>query len=182
MYPNGVSVSHQSAAALIRNSIPIRRLGDGATRVGGKIGSYYSPSRNRVLSGGGHEHSISVPLEFDEEDEDFGGARDAVVDTDTVAVDGAGSRTISGMSVGIVLPPTPEERADGEELWKGWESREVGKTVEEMERFDDISVLGFLDEEHQIEREREKEKEKERVAVVLASAGGKKKKKGKGKR
>ncbi|KAF5344506.1 hypothetical protein D9756_011356 [Leucocoprinus leucothites] len=224
-YPNGVSGSSSKTPAFIRNSIPIRRLGDGMMSSGlGRIrkeisSSYYYQRSGRKPGprmegeeGGG---TISVPLEFDEEDEDFLGVpeRDATGpnnhsqtggDNDIVNIDiiGVGGTSIgastgisaeSGLTTGtsvdttsgtsasaldVGLPTTPDKEPSAErineDMWKGWESREVGQMVEEMERFDDISVVGFLDEEHQREKEeaaaRERERERERAAAAAASA------------
>ncbi len=185
MYPNGVSGTHTSSLtpAFIRNSIPIRRLGDGMSegigRIRREISSSYNKGKVRSPSRGPRreavEEAISVPLEFDETDEDFlsvakGGDDDAVTPALSKTGVSAESRA-SGTSAGVddVTPSTP----DGEDIWQGWESREVGQTVEEVEKFDDISVVGFLDEEHQQEKERVRNKE------LGAGVIGKKGKKGK---
>ncbi|KXN80712.1 hypothetical protein AN958_08245 [Leucoagaricus sp. SymC.cos] len=233
MYPNGVSGAHSHSSSLslssktpafIRNSIPIRKLGDGMSggfgRIRREISSSYS--RNRLRSpdlGVTREdlEEVPVPLEFDEEDEDFlglattrGGTITAPepttsatnVDVVNLDVPSVGATTATGVSVesgisggtsasatstsGIdIAPPTPEEEiaeaaAAADELWKGWESREVGRVVEEMERFDDISVVGFLDEEH--EREKEEARERERVREMEAAVVGKGKRGKKGKK
>lgn len=158
MYPNGISGTQSAlkAPAFIRNSIPIRRIGDGMSEGFGRIRREISSSyqKNKMCSpslGPKREGDdlMSVPLEFDEEDEDFLGV----------------SKSANGISAeSDIAPPTPES----EDIWKGWESREVGQTVEEMEKFDDISVVGFLDEEQQKEKE-----------VVRVKGRGKKGKKGK---
>ncbi|KAF9444278.1 hypothetical protein P691DRAFT_837881 [Macrolepiota fuliginosa MF-IS2] len=122
---------------------------------------------------------IIVPLEFDEEDEDFLGVSRGDVPLGTTRV-GAESG-MSGTSVSVndadAAPPTPNMAVTMEDLWKGWESQEFGQAVEEMERFDDISVVGFLDEEHQTEKEAWEREERERAA-----AGGKVKNGRKGKK
>ena len=75
----------------------------------------------------------SVPLEFGEEDEDLWNL--ATQDQQHPH-------------------PQPDDDNDNdndndEELWN---SRDVVKMVEEMEKFDDISVVGLLDEEQQMAR------------------------------
>lgn len=191
MYPNGISGAHSSSLktpAFIRNSIPIRRLGDGMSEGFGRIRREISSSyhRNKVRSPSlgprrDGEDNISVPLEFDEEDEDFlgvprsaddvGNRSNIAVATGISAESGTSGTSASAIDV---APPTPE----AEDLWKGWESREVGQAVEEVERFDDISVVGFLDEEHQKEKEvRERARAQEMEGNVRVK--GKKGKKGK---
>ncbi|KAF9445816.1 hypothetical protein P691DRAFT_784691 [Macrolepiota fuliginosa MF-IS2] len=193
MYPNGASGHHRSlsigktpAAAFIRNSIPIRRIGDGMSEGLGRIrkeisSSYYqrkgeSPGLQPRRDG---MEDVSVPLEFDEEDEDFLGVSrdDAPLGTTGVSAESGTSGTSVSVNDTDAAPPTPDTTATTEDLWKGWESREVGQAVEEMERFDDISVVGFLDEEHQREKEA-----REREARERAAAGGRVKKGRKGKK
>lgn len=68
----------------------------------------------------------SVPLEFGEEDEDFW-----------------------NLATQDQQPQPDDDNDNDEELWN---SRDVMKMVEEMEKFDDISVVGLLDEEQQVAR------------------------------
>ncbi|KAG6835821.1 hypothetical protein H0H93_014365 [Arthromyces matolae] len=112
----------------------------------------------------------SVPLEFDEEDEDFVGAGVGVgvgvgvgALLDIPAGEGASSsretsqggesgRAMTGTKVST--PATSEEDYYHDEVvedsWGGWSEKDRG-AVEEVERFDDIEsdVLGLLDEEQQ---------------------------------
>lgn len=148
-------------------------------------------------SGGmGMGMGASVPLEFDEEDEDFLGGdalgvpaldRDAGSGSGSgsgsrgTSRGGAGSGSGSGASVltpGTSTRPLDEEEDDVaqaqvqvqvEDAWGGW-SVEDRLAVEEAERFDDISVVGFLDEEQAA------------VAAAVVRPVGAVKKKGRGRR
>lgn len=191
MYPNGVSgaqsISSIKTPAFIRNSIPIRRLGDGMSeglgRIRREISSSYHKSKVRSPSLGPRrdgEDSISVPLEFDEEDEDFLGVvrstgDSAIKGATGISAESGTSCTSASVSVNDAAPPTP----DVEDIWKGWESREVGQAVEEMESFDDISVVGLLDEDHQREKE---VRERVRAQGLEADAGVKMRKGRRGRR
>ncbi|KAJ7689111.1 hypothetical protein B0H17DRAFT_1202477 [Mycena rosella] len=125
------------------------------------------PARNDV--------EASVPLAFDEEDEDFAmppGA-DGADDDDVflrVHADREDDALSATTSVASVLTPATSAHAldeegagaggildlsrslelgdgtAGEETWHGWGAEDT-RAVEEAERFDDISVVGFLDEE-----------------------------------
>ncbi|KAJ6557080.1 hypothetical protein DFH09DRAFT_1365467 [Mycena vulgaris] len=139
----------------------------------------------RAGGGGGDDVEASVTLEFNEEDEDFVLPPSAEVDEVCLRVhadcedDDALSATMSrngddsvasiSTSATSAHPPEDEKRmdnvsagdeADGEEVWHGWASEDK-LAVEEAGRFDDISVVGFLDEERaamkaQAEAERRK--------------------------
>jgi hypothetical protein len=101
-----------------------------------------------------------VPLEFDEEDEDF-------ISRDTLDIPGcdaeSGSRGTSrgGIKSGPLpsMPATSTQLLDDEDIldcdhesdvWNGW-SAEDKAVVEEAEWFDNISVVSFLDEEQEQE-------------------------------
>ncbi|KIJ92643.1 hypothetical protein K443DRAFT_13448 [Laccaria amethystina LaAM-08-1] len=78
--------------------------------------------------------SGSVPLEFDEEDGNFlGGGVGALFD---VPVPLPQQREGSSASPGT-------SRYDGD-IWQGWHYEDK-VAIEEAERFDDISAVGFLD-------------------------------------
>ena len=55
--------------------------------------------------------------------------------------------------------PEPEPDA-----WNGWSSKDEA-AVEEAERFDDISVVGFLDEEQELESKRMHDRKHSSVLV-----------------
>ncbi|KAJ6557067.1 hypothetical protein DFH09DRAFT_1280184 [Mycena vulgaris] len=113
----------------------------------------------RAGGGGGDDVEASVPLEFNEEDEDFILPPSAEVDEVFLRVhadcedDDALSATTSrngddsvasiSTSATSAHPLEDEERIDN--VWHGWGSEDK-LAVEEAERFDDISVVGFLDE------------------------------------
>lgn len=118
----GTSWSGSGTRALsgmgIGGGIPIRVM----EGVGGMIRREMGRVRGgRERAMGGHGSAGNgegrVPLEFDEQDEDFG----------------------QGMPVG-----EGEEERDGEDLWRAW-SEEDRLAVDEAERFDD--VLGIMDED-----------------------------------
>jgi hypothetical protein len=101
--------------------------------------------------------SASVPLEFDEEDEDFI-SRDTLDIPDRDAESGSRGTSRGGVESGpSSTPATSTHPLDDEDVsdrepnaWNGW-SAEDKVAVEEAERFDDISVVGFLDEEQEQE-------------------------------
>ncbi|KAJ7731421.1 hypothetical protein DFH07DRAFT_1065719 [Mycena maculata] len=170
MLPNG-------SPASFRSSIPVRAvagLGDGVAEGLGRLRREmrHQRQRQRARSGGGDDVEASVPLAFDEEDEDFVVPPGAEAEADVVlrvhaerededALSAATSR--NGDSVASVSTPATsahpleeEERGlalgdaregEGESgEWHGWAAEDT-LAVEEAERFDDISVVGFLDEE-----------------------------------
>lgn len=141
MLPNGAGLKPRS----FKNPIPIRAMtsniaegvGEGFGRIRREINRVRSPQP--VLKGEGL--SASVPLEFDEHDEDvvFPG-----MERDDDAVDDDASRGGDATDPSIDTPPTDAELDDGAELWHGW-TEEDKLAVDEAEQFDD--VVGFLDEE-----------------------------------
>ncbi|KAF8125490.1 hypothetical protein EV363DRAFT_1225882 [Boletus edulis] len=97
-------------------------------RVMGGVGGMIRREMHRVRGGREREREPAtvegegrVPLEFDEEDEDFG----------------KGAPVVAGEGEGI-------SEGDGEDLWRVW-SEEDRLAVDEAERFDD--VLGIMDED-----------------------------------
>ncbi|GLB34454.1 hypothetical protein LshimejAT787_0200190 [Lyophyllum shimeji] len=166
MLPNGTPGSRPQS---FRNAIPIRTIGDGMSESLGRIrreviGKVRSP---RLKPHADSAVSPSVPLEFDEEDEDFlggdlemDGDRDGHEDTLGVPRAGESSRSRntsrgdggSGPTVSTPATSMDEEEEEGrrlekaEDAWGGWSS-EDRLAVEEVERFDNIDVLGLLDEE-----------------------------------
>jgi hypothetical protein len=158
MLPNGMP-----GAQSFRSSIPIRTmtgLGDGVSEGHGRIQREINRVRSpRLRPYPDSNMSTSVPLEFDEEDEDF-------ISRDTLDIpDRDGESGSRGTSRGVdsgASPSTPatsthpldDEDEDGldqeRDAWNGW-SAEDKAAVEEAERFDDISVVGFLHEEQEQE-------------------------------
>jgi hypothetical protein len=138
MFPNGTPGS-------FKNSIPIQRvaagLSDGMTegfaRVRREIGRVRSP---RFVAQ--HNTTFGVPLEFGEEDEEF-----------VLSYDGEGGTSPSRDDSGSVSASTPSsgvvdagERKDDSNPWPSWAIG--GPTGEDMEeQFQEISVVGFMDEE-----------------------------------
>ena len=160
MLPNGTP----GAPSSFRASIPIRTmagLGDGVSEGLGRL-------RREIHRVRSPRRRAPEPLAFDEEDEDFAGG-----DGDG---DGDGSR---GTSRGAVSTPATSAQDDGdgdgdggsakgEDAWGAW-SAEDRAAVEEAERFDDISVVGFLDEEQEQESRRLRER---RGGAVLPEVSG----------
>ncbi|KAH0589923.1 hypothetical protein H2248_000113 [Termitomyces sp. 'cryptogamus'] len=182
MFPNGTPGSRtrtrsQSQSLSLRNAIPIRTttatrtIGDGMSgslgRLRREIGKVRSPGLRPSTgggSGGGGGMSESVPLEFDEEDEDFvceaggmlGDGRGGVAFTSSSRDGDADVDSVSGSGPSVSTPATSEDDWDRkmetrEDAWGGW-SENDRRAVEEVERFDDIDVVGLLDEEQEEER------------------------------
>ncbi|KAI0313811.1 hypothetical protein OF83DRAFT_1294179 [Amylostereum chailletii] len=193
MYPNGPARPGGS----FKNSIPIQRISGGMSESFGRLrremGRVRSP---RVRAGMGTGAGVGVgegarvPLEFDEEDEDFrledyeegGGVGGVGGGGDEETQSGGGSApSVSTPSTTDVLEHAQREQGkdggeggavEAEGAWIGWED-EDRRAVEEEERFQDISVVGFMDEEQE---ERERERRERRDAV--GGGGGKKRKGG----
>jgi len=180
MLPNGML-----GTPSFRRSIPVMTgLGDGMSeslgRIRREIGRVRSP---RLRPRPDSFMSASVPLEFDEEDEDYM-SRDALDIPDRDGMMGSRGTSRGGASPSVSTPATSahplddEARLDnddddnndndGQDAWNGW-SEEDNAAVEEAERFDDILVVGMLDEEQ--EQERESKREWERKHAALVSAG-----------
>ncbi|KAJ7637387.1 hypothetical protein DFH06DRAFT_655538 [Mycena polygramma] len=171
MLPNG-------SPASFRSSMPVRAvagLGDGVAEGLGRLRREMRHQRQKQLARspptqprkGGDDVEASMPLEFDEEDEDFAlpaaGGEDVFLRVhadreDDDALSATTSRNGEGSVPSVSTPATSaraledEERIDldldggAEGEWHGW-ATEDKLAVEEAERFDDISVVGFLDEE-----------------------------------
>ncbi len=187
MLPNGTPGSGSKS---LMQAIPIRQvaagiqdgMSEGLGRIRRELGKARSP-RLVATRPDASDHP-SVPLEFDEEDEDFlvrdtdpletsaGAAGEDVISRSVSTSTGTGTGTGASTSAGISTPATniealPVELDEGDQPWQGW-GPEDKQAVEDAERFDDIKV-GFLDEEHETMRERELE-----TAAKKASGGGKK--------
>ncbi|KAJ7712437.1 hypothetical protein B0H16DRAFT_1624929 [Mycena metata] len=171
MLPNGSPSS-------FRSSMPVRAvagLGDGVAEGLGRLRREMrhqrqkqlarSPPVKRTMGGGGDDVDASVPLEFDEEDEDFAvppntGADEVFLrvhadreDDDALSSTSRNEESVASISTPATSahPLEDEERMEmdldaGEGEWHGW-APEDKLAVEEAEGFDDISVVGFLDEE-----------------------------------
>jgi len=145
MFPNGTPGS-------FKNSIPIQRvaagLSDGMTgglaRVRREIGRVRSP---RLVPH--HGATIGVPLEFGEEDEEFVLSYGGDSSTSPLRDDG-GSVSVSTPSSGGV---DTGERKDNENTWLSWET-DVSKGEDVGEQFQEISVVGFMDEEQALTKRR----------------------------
>lgn len=149
MLPNG------ARAGSFKASVPIRTVRAGLTdgmnegfgRLRREIGKVRSP---RLLPRSEGSTPGPVPLEFDEEDEDFLAQGEQGRDRDHERDDDATSRGTSrgeGDSGASVSTPSTSAvpLADGD-AWEGWGPEEAD-AVEEVERFDEISAAGFMDEE-----------------------------------
>ena len=164
MLPNGMPGSNPIS---FRNSIPIRKMAglsdgmsEGIGRIRREIHKARSPpgaSHLRLASRASEVTSgvSSVPLEFDEEDEDFFGGEDLPserrMDDGTTSRTTSGGGGTSGSGASVSTPSTNflplGEEYESDDLWEGWDPEDK-QAIEDAERFDHISVVGFLDEEH----------------------------------
>ncbi|CAK5280926.1 unnamed protein product [Mycena citricolor] len=130
-----------------RRGIPIRAvthgLGDG---VAGGLGRLRREMRTQTRvsppAAQYNEDMLSVPLEFDDEDEDF-----AVPEDDPSHLQ---SEDLSNVSTPSTAMAEVEEAEDLQKVQEdesafGWNAEDA-QAVEEAERFDTISVKGFLEE------------------------------------
>jgi len=149
MLPNGMPGSKPTS---FRNSIPIRTMAgfsDGMTEGLGRIRREIHKVRSPPLKPQ-PDSAVSgpVPLEFDEDDEDFAFHPRLGLHNDDDGSHSPGTsrgERDSGVSISTPASSTiPLEEGDG--MWQGW-GPEDKQAIEDAERFDDISVVGFLDEE-----------------------------------
>ena len=162
MFPNGTAGSKPKS---FRSSIPIRTMagfGDGMSEGFGRIRREIQHKVRSPLLAPRSDSSVSgsVPLEFDEEDEDFlGGGVGALLDAlepvpkqressdvsrgtsrdDRVSVDSSLSASSASVNIDDDVVGTVDE-----DIWQGWDYQDK-MAIEEAERFDDISAVGFLD-------------------------------------
>ncbi|CCM06516.1 uncharacterized protein FIBRA_08788 [Fibroporia radiculosa] len=152
MYPNGTPGSNTRS---LKNAIPIRNVAaglhdsmyEGFGRLRREIGKVRSP---RLAAHPDDELSSSVPLEFDEEDEDFLDSNMGSGGHDTVSPSpsrGAGDSGESISTPSSTAEPLPVED-NRDDVWQGWEPEDQ-QAIEDAERFDDITV-GFMDEEQAV--------------------------------
>ncbi|KAF8161700.1 hypothetical protein B0H34DRAFT_702189 [Crassisporium funariophilum] len=163
MYPNGIPGSKPKS---FRNSIPIRTMtgiGDGVTEALGRIRREMHKARSpQLVARSDSSLSGHVPLEFDEEDEDFllrdtlaipsqdsNEREDVSTSRDTSR---GGASADSASSIATPASDSTHQLLDAdvvgtvdEEIWDGWDPQDK-LAVEEAEGFDDISAVGYLDE------------------------------------
>lgn len=138
MLPNGAP---RSGPTSIRNAIPIRSISDNMSEGIGRIRNQF---QQRVRSPRGDLGSGATPLEFAEEDEESQ-SRDGLLDNGII-IRGVNRHLGTTLSTPSVHGHPLDDDGDADELWRAWESQDK-LAVEEVERFDDISVVGLLDEE-----------------------------------
>ncbi|THH09402.1 hypothetical protein EW146_g8693 [Bondarzewia mesenterica] len=165
MFPNGTPGSKPNS---FRNALPVQRMAAGITdgmseglgRLRREIGKVRSPRLiarpdNASTPAG---DAVRMPLEFDEEDEDFllthnhkdiSLEHDDDDDDDDDAISRSTSRGEGDSAASISTPSSGMEELTartGDGGWLGWEL-EDGQAVEDIEQFHEISVVGFMDEE-----------------------------------
>lgn len=166
MYPNGVSGSTQPKS--LRNSIPIRTMagiGDGVSEGIGRLRREMTKTRSpQLVARTDSNLSGPVPLEFDEEDEDFlprdglGASQDDSNHPFSVSSqpsrDNADGR--SGVSSELITPSqsVTQHLMDADVVgmmeedigFSGWDPQDR-LAIEEAEQYDDITAAGFVEEE-----------------------------------
>jgi len=181
MYPNGMPSGKPKS---FRNSIPIRTMagiGDGVTEGIGRIRREMNKVRSPPLLPRPDSSMSSgpVPLEFDEEDEDFlirdvqdddGSLKVSIHRDETSTSRGTsheGGGTISAESTSSLGLDTPADASIihhlplvdddhmgdvvgtvDEEIWSlsAWDQQDAS-AIDEAEQFDNISTVGYVDEE-----------------------------------
>ena len=139
----------------LRSAIPIRHvaagISDGMSEGLGRLRREIGKVRSPRLAPKRDSLSATVPLEFNEEDEDFlpQGTSDSVDDRDDVMSRGTSREGASVSTPSTNMEPLPDED-DGDATWHGW-GPEDKQAVEEIEQFDDIAV-GFMDEDAELVR------------------------------
>lgn len=149
MLPNGMPGSMPKS---FRNSIPIRTMAgfsDGMNEGLGRIRREIHKARSPpLISRTDSSMSGPVPLEFDEEDEDFVTRDPHLTERDDDSHSHTTSRGEGDSGASLSTPATSNHPLDdgGDDMWQGWDPEDK-QAIEDAERFDDISVVGFLDEE-----------------------------------
>ncbi|KIL63308.1 hypothetical protein M378DRAFT_79902 [Amanita muscaria Koide BX008] len=141
MYPNGGTAGSRSRPSF-RNPIPIRTIGmsDSLSRLRREINKVRSPHLlPRTEGAGGSSSPGLVPLEFDEEDEDFlSRGNEDLEDL---------NRDLESTIVPVPDPPQAIVRDDdASDVSSGWDLQDR-QAVEDEERFHDLVVPGLMDEE-----------------------------------
>ncbi|KAF8638773.1 hypothetical protein AX17_001968 [Amanita inopinata Kibby_2008] len=152
MYPNGAPGSRPRS---FRNSIPIRTIGDGMSESLSRLRREINKVRSPHLLPCTETSSSPglVPLEFDEEDEDFlsrdmrdgseqGGEGEGEGETSTLGAMAATVILESAPATGVSLSLIDESTDDG---MSGWDLQDR-QAIEEEERFQDLAALGVLEE------------------------------------
>lgn len=162
MYPNGTPRSWTRPSSMSLGNIPIKSVTDGVTEGLGRIRREITKTRSPVLRGTPVSPKGDEGLEFDEQDEDF------------------------------LLEHPPEAQSEPEPVpdheppaliidddSQGWEPEETERIVEDMERFDNITVVGFLEEEQEELIRAENERKELEMEQAKERRGGKKARKSK---
>jgi hypothetical protein len=184
MLPNGTPGSRPSSMSFV-SSMPIRSVTEGMSESLVRIKREMHRARSPRSSNDSRvERQGGVPLEFDEEDEeDFLVSRAGLVDDD--GSNSAASRN-GHDSIAVSTPVTTALELEDDDVivddsgWRGWEPEEAERVVEDVERFDDISVVGFLEEEQEEIIKAQKEQREKEQLQQQAPVGGKRKKGKKG--
>jgi hypothetical protein len=137
--------------------VPIRgvaaSLGGGAREGFGRlrrgVDRLRSPHHGPTTAPSASEHGAGVPLEFDEEDEDFLPRTDDASHGDVPPA----VPDLSTLPPPVVLPPhrevhkelLPDEVAGEEDAWSGWDAQDRA-AIDDAEQFNDL-VVGIMDEE-----------------------------------
>ena len=186
MYPNGISGSKPKS---FRNSIPIRTMagiGDGVTEGIGRVRRGMHKVRSpQLVARSDSSMSGTVPLEFDEEDEDFlirdtldippgrqgetsrdGASAESARSASSIATTPAttGNSSTHQLMEADVVGTVDEEMFDG-----GWD-RQDKQAIEEAEQFDDLTAAAYLAEEQ------ERQQQQVAMSVPLAATPGPKRK------
>ncbi|KAK0213164.1 hypothetical protein DFS33DRAFT_1248197 [Desarmillaria ectypa] len=173
MLPNGHGSNRMT-------SIPIRGVSEsfGRLRREVMVARRRNGKRRPRRSGEDEGLSMSVPLEFDEEEEDF--VFQATNDDSSASRGDEDSNVLSLSSVATSMYPMDTDQEDVEDggggipisddAWNdGW-GVEDRNAVEEVEMYDHISAVGLLDEEQE-EMDRRIKEEKEKAAGVAKGRG-----------
>ncbi|KIM42507.1 hypothetical protein M413DRAFT_444245 [Hebeloma cylindrosporum] len=183
MYPNGIPGSNPRS---FRSSIPIRTMagiGDGVSEGLGRLRRDFHKARSpQLVARSDSSLSGPVPLEFDEEDEDFlkreddpaldipsshaggGGPTSREPSREASAADSASIVTPASSSTHQLLDADVVGTVD-EEIWQGWD-QEDKLAVEEAEQFDDIAVVGY-----QVEAQEQRQYVQKNSAAATAETG-----------
>ena len=166
MLPNGTPGSRPKT---FRNPVPIRNmaagLGDGVSEGLGRIRREMHKVRSPRL-GPRSDVSGSVPLEFDEEDEDFLNHDDDRLDVpgdDSISRSTSRGEGDSGASVSTPSTSAVPLDEEADDLWHGWNTEDK-LAIDEAEQFDD--VVGFLDEEQTPKIRAERSERNRRRAIA----------------
>ncbi|KAJ3997637.1 hypothetical protein F5050DRAFT_1568895 [Lentinula boryana] len=147
MYPNGTPGTKPRS---FKNTIPIRAMagiGDGMSEGIGRFRREINKARSpQLLPSSDSSLSASVPLEFDEEDEDFLSHEAGRYRSHGISQPMSPGEHCQGTDDMDMFMPEGSLLDEERDQWPGWVG-EDRKAVEEAETFDDISAVGFMDEE-----------------------------------